>query len=263
MKNILNVIGIFLGGTSIFIVIALAILLITTVIIPDLIPFDSEDPLMLSFVSAVLFFISAVAFTLSSMGSNLMIMASSKKKEFQGIGRILMILLFSPILVLLLVFPFLLIILLSFIYGDFARYVIEMFLPSADSEAISSIVTFFIISESLYAAYKYNLFGWYLSPKKGSSINLAESQFREVYDNVEGIWKTGAGIVRLSIRATAFALVLIILWSAIRFSGVMQIDFSLENLPAILIAGIFGIIPFLLIRGIKIKQRPAKSSVHH
>jgi hypothetical protein len=183
-----------------------------------------------------------------------MIMASSKEKS-QGIIRILTILFISPILVQLLVLPFLIVVFLSFIYGDLARFVTVFLIPSADAASVSSIVSFFVISEVLYAAYRYNLFNWYLSEKKESSINLAESQFQVVYKSLGGIWKYGADIVRISFRATAFAFVMIILWSAISFSGVMQVDLSIGNLPTILIAGIFGIIPIFLIKGIKIKSK--------
>ena len=254
MNKIINALGVLCGGLSILLVLATVASLIATILDPSIMPLDDSEPLILVMLTAFLLLLSAIAFSLSSIGSNLMLMATSEDKV-KGILRIGVILFLTPILMEILLLPFLLVVAFSFLYGQLAGVIGRMVLEGLDIETLSSLVSFFLLGEALHAAYRFNLFDWYLSPKKDSSLNLAESQFQEIYAKVDGIWRSAAHLVRISIRATALNLIVILLWAGIKFSGVMAAGLNLANLPTIAIAVLFGLIPIAVMRSVKIKFR--------
>ncbi|HID73207.1 TPA: hypothetical protein EYP38_04660 [Candidatus Micrarchaeota archaeon] len=169
--------------------------LVFTVLNPTILGAGPSGGVLHVLVAGVLIASTTAPFVLSSLAQNLMIAAYSKEKKQYAI-RLIVILAISPFILWIFAIPYIVVALFSFIYGALADMLAGALSPFIEisAEVLSPWVTFFVLGEALYVVFRYNVFDWYMSNKKTSSLNLAESQYQVVYKNMkdekERLWPT-------------------------------------------------------------------------
>ncbi|NYZ76688.1 hypothetical protein H0O02_00025 [Candidatus Micrarchaeota archaeon] len=247
--NILRALSALLAFLSLLFVVITVAFLAITVLYPGMVGIGVSNGLSLVFVAGLLIASTALSFLLSALAQNLMIAAYSDDKRIQAI-RLIIIFFVSPFLVWALTIPYAIVVVFSFIYGALVAVLagaLSMVI-SIDTKMLSTWVSFFILGEALYAAFKYNLFDWFVSTKQTSSLNIAESQYDVVFAKLNGKnEKLVADFVKSAIRITAINLIAVLFWASYMISGVATIEFTIENVPVILLAFVLGMIPLVLV----------------
>jgi hypothetical protein len=258
MESIIRNVSLALSLTSTLVIALTAIFLATSLINPDIYGIDPSDWLLMLIISGILFASTAIPFTLATLASNLMIGAYSKDKKVQAI-RLLLILLVVPLLLWILIIPFVTVVLLTYAYGILSSW-ISSYIPGVPSEMVGGWVFLALVGQALSYAIRYHVYDWFLSTKKGSSLNLAESQYQVVYENVEGGHeKTILDFVKAGIRLSAINLIMVLMWSFIMISGVTTMPLEIGTLPAIIVGFILGGFPIALLES-KIKRMKSTQS---
>ena len=255
MKNTLKNTSVILSVMSlVFVLITIGFLIFSFA--QHILNLYSYESNYLIILSLVLLASTSIPFILSALASNLMIAAYSKEKKIQYV-RLVIILIFSPFLILLTVVPFILIIIVSFIYGEIAGFLSEPlnYWFTIDKNQVKSWVSFFIVGECLFYAYRYSLFDWFLSLKETTSVNIAEKQYQVIYEGIDTKKeKRIADFVKVGIRISAINLVAVLFWSYLMLSNLSSISIETLFSQTMIVALFFSLIPMALFKLYKARK---------
>jgi|GEM_PF-5114915 len=259
MEKTLRNVSIVLSALSLIFVLATISFLIFS-LSQHIFGFYSYESDVLIIISLLLLISTSIPFVLSALASNLMIAEYGGKMKIQFI-RLFVILVSSPFLTLLIIIPFILVVVFSFVYGEIAGFLSNYldYWIKVDKNQLTNWVSFFILGECVYYAYRYSLFDWFLSSKETSSINLAEKQYRVVYDNIktEGEKRT-ADLVKSGIRISSINLIAVLFWSYLMLSNISSVSAEMIFSPTMIVALFFGLIPLLLFQLYKIHKKSSR-----